>query len=70
MTTLVAKTNETIKQRGLQYSPELFSKIFTELKSTPSVWEQEIKRQDKMFQVKETFKPSRFTAYGLNKRPY
>ena len=50
MTTLVAKTNETIKQRGLQYSPELFSNvIFTELKSTPSVWEQEIKRQDKSF---------------------
>ena len=44
MKTISSKNKETIKQRGLQYSPELFSKIFTELKSTPSVWEQEIKR--------------------------
>ena len=70
MKTLVTKTNETIKQRGLQYSPKLFNLIYTELKSTPSIWEQELERQNKMLQVKESNSPSRFTAYGMNKRPY
>jgi len=70
MKTLVTKTNETIKQRGLQYSPKLFNLIYTELKSTPSIWKQELERQNKMLQVKESYEPSRFTAYGMNKRPY
>tara|TARA_R110000850_G_scaffold103128_1_gene212872 strand:- start:267 stop:479 length:213 start_codon:yes stop_codon:yes gene_type:complete len=70
MQTLVAKTNEAIKERGLEYSPKLFNSIYNELKSTPAIWKQELERQHKMLQVKENHTPSRYTAYGMNKRPY
>jgi hypothetical protein len=68
MRTLVEKTNDLIKERNLQYSPELFDKLFQEIKTNPKNIEEETTRQS-FFNNKE-FEVSRMTAYGMNKRPY
>ena len=68
MKTLVEKTNDIIRTKGLEYSPELFDKIFQELRNDSKNIEEEKTRQS-TFNTSE-FEVSRMTAYGMNKRPY
>ena len=69
MKTFVQKANEIIKERNLDYSPELFNEILKEVQLNDKNSKQEQERQLKMIGDKN-FKPNRMTAYGMNKRPY
>lgn len=46
MKTLVNITNELIKERNLDYSPQLFNKVYNEVKSTPKYIECNKKRNE------------------------
>jgi DICT domain-containing protein len=71
MKTFVTKAYDLINERGLKYSPELFSKILKEVKENENNIIEEEKRRSIINSMKnKNFIADRMTAYGLNKRPY
>ncbi len=71
MKTFVNKAYDLINERGLKYSPELFSEILKEVKSNEINILEEVKRKEVINSIKNKyFVANRMTAYGLNERPY
>jgi hypothetical protein len=69
MKTHTQKTTELMTERKIAYSPEAFKKIYLEVSEAPENIKAEIDRET-LLNSNAPGKANRFTAYGMNKRPY